>query len=120
MMAQELVLIPKEEYEALLTEPQKTIEEKTDREAAPLHKNDDRSASNNKQMLKITPTAEKKVKLKKAVKKSPQKGNGKRYAKKTLKEFLKLPSLSKNRTKIETSSRQNEKSVKRKWMRYKY
>ena len=113
-MARELVLIPKEEYEALLADHQKTVEEKTEREAPTLHKNDGRPASNNEQMLKTTPTAEKKVKLKKAVKKSHMKGNGKRYVKKTLKEFLKLPSLTKNK------SNSNEKTVKRKWMHYKY
>lgn len=131
-MAQEMVLIPKEEYESLLTElklkKRDNVNEQKQHNADSSQANAKVSLENdqkpkstfvNSSMLEAGEDSnwESASNLQKP--KLQMKGTGKTYVRRSIEEFLKLASQSKSRQKQTRASRSKKNMIRYKWVPYK-
>lgn len=131
-MAQEMVLIPKEEYESLLTElklkKRDNVNEQKEHNADSSQANAKVSLENdqkpkstfvNSSMTEAGEDSnwESASNLQKP--KLQMKGTGKTYVRRSIEEFLKLASQSKSRQKQTRASRSKKNMIRYKWVPYK-
>lgn len=131
-MAQELVLIPKDEYESLLTNKKMAkVDDVLDPEEPNADYSLDRKDKDSENMVQqpistafsapIKGSSEKNLKSATNVPEAQlqMKGSGKTYVKQSIEKFLKLASRTKSRNKRNKGSRSKKNLIRKRWIHYK-
>lgn len=122
VMAQELVLIPKEEYESLLAQQKNTPAHKTTE-----HPQEHQTTEQDETADAKYPIQHKEAQLKEPANKRKDiaqepppemKGAGKKYVRQSIEKFLKLTTRSKRNKRQTKDSKWRRNLIKQKWIHY--
>lgn len=118
VMAQELVLIPKEEYESLLSKQKNAPDHRTTEQD---EATDTKYSIEHDEAQLQEPAGKKNLESVKDIVQEPKsemKGTGKKYVTESIEKFLKLATQSKRKKRQTKNSKSKRNLIKQKWIHY--